>query len=222
MATPTPGKPVTRGKRSGAQRAATSDARGRILEVAKGLFAAKGYAGVSMREIAAASQLTLPTLYHHFGDKRGLFLACRGAVLGDAAAQVRAALDHVDAFAETFEVAGHLERDGSAAEDDETLGQLRRVEDLDGLPPEWFEFCHLCDAPGEIPADVEKMTHILRAARSYVGEGGINPAATLAHLPPLIYSIELPNEREEVERGAEGHARRCLETAKAYFAQPAA
>ena len=97
-----------------------------------------------------------------------------------------------------------------------------RVEDLDGLPPEWFEFCHLCDAPGEIPADVEKMTHILRAARSYVGEGGINPAATLAHLPPLIYSIELPNEREEVERGAEGHARRCLETAKAYFAQPAA
>lgn len=93
MATPTPGKPVTRGKRSGAQRAATSDARGRILEVAKGLFAAKGYAGVSMREIAAASQLTLPTLYHHFGDKRGLFLACRGAVLGDAAAQVRAALE---------------------------------------------------------------------------------------------------------------------------------
>ena len=48
-----------------------------------------------------------------------------------------------------------------------------KVEDLDGLPAKWFNFCHLCDAPGDIPTDVEEMTHILRAARSYVGEGGI-------------------------------------------------
>lgn len=93
-----------------------------------------------------------------------------------------------------------------------------RPEDLDGLPAQWFDFCHLCDAPGEIPADLDAMVHILRAARSYVGEGGIDPGRILRHLPPVVYSIELPNEAEEAARGPEGHARRCLETAKAYVA----
>jgi len=98
-----------------------------------------------------------------------------------------------------------------------------KVEDLDALPAQWFDFCHLCDAPGEIPADPEEMTHILRAARSYVGEGGIDPAHILGHLPPVVYSIELPNVAEEARRGPEGHARRCLDTAKAYFtSHPAA
>jgi len=95
----TPGKPTTRSKRTPKAKrpVSTSDARARILEVATGRFATKGFAGVSMREIAAGCQLTLPTLYHHFGHKRGLFLACRAAVLGDAAAQVRAALAGGDA-----------------------------------------------------------------------------------------------------------------------------
>jgi len=39
----------------------------------------------------------------------------------------------------------------------------------------------------------------------------------------MVYSIELPNLAEEARRGPEGHARRCLDTAKAYFAaHPAA
>lgn len=99
MPTPIPGKPTTRRKRrpEAPRPAATSDTRARILEVAKSRFAIKGFAGVSMREIATACQLTLPTLYHYFGHKRGLFLACRAAVLDDAAAQVRAALAGNDA-----------------------------------------------------------------------------------------------------------------------------
>ncbi|MGV1008599.1 MAG: sugar phosphate isomerase/epimerase family protein [Dermatophilaceae bacterium] len=93
-----------------------------------------------------------------------------------------------------------------------------KAEDLDGLPAEWFNFCHLCDAPGDIPSDVDEMTHILRAARSYVGEGGIPVADYVHHMPEMVYSIELPNDDRVAQYGAAEHAARCLATAKTYFA----
>lgn len=93
-----------------------------------------------------------------------------------------------------------------------------RVEDLDGLPREWFHFAHLCDAPAEIPADRAEMTRVLREARLYVGEGGIDIAGILNRLPEMVYSIELPNLARAKEMGYAEHAFRCLESAKAYAA----
>jgi AcrR family transcriptional regulator len=46
-----------------------------ILRAALGLFAARGFDAVSVREVASAARITMPTLYHHFGDKRSLYLA---------------------------------------------------------------------------------------------------------------------------------------------------
>ena len=88
--------------------------------------------------------------------------------------------------------------------------------ELQKLPKEWFRFAHLCDAPGPIPADRDEMTRILREERSYVGEGGIDVAGILGAMPPIPYSIELPNLKRVAEYGYEAHARRCLESAKAY------
>lgn len=93
-----------------------------------------------------------------------------------------------------------------------------RVEDLDGLPAEWFHFAHLCDAPTEMPADPEEMTRIMREGRLYVGEGGVDIAGILNRLPPMVYSIELPNLARVREMGYAEHAFRCLESAKAYAA----
>ncbi len=93
-----------------------------------------------------------------------------------------------------------------------------KVEDLDGLPPEWFHFGHLCDAPGEIPSERDEMTRILREARLYVGEGGVDVAGIFNRLPEMVYSIELPNLARVKELGYAEHAFRCLETAKAYLA----
>jgi TetR/AcrR family transcriptional regulator len=45
-----------------------------ILEMATGLFARKGFDGVSVRDVARAAGVTLPTIYHYFGDKRSLYL----------------------------------------------------------------------------------------------------------------------------------------------------
>jgi AcrR family transcriptional regulator len=51
--------------------------REHVLEVAIDLFASRGFDGVSIRDIAAITGATLPTIYYHFGDKRSLYLeAC--------------------------------------------------------------------------------------------------------------------------------------------------
>ncbi|MGR9072892.1 MAG: TetR/AcrR family transcriptional regulator [Gammaproteobacteria bacterium] len=46
----------------------------RILKKALPLFAKKGYAGVSMRDLAKAVNFGVSALYHHFPDKKTLYL----------------------------------------------------------------------------------------------------------------------------------------------------
>lgn len=48
--------------------------REEILRQATRLFAEKGYAGASIRELTENTGLTRPTIYYHFGGKRGLYL----------------------------------------------------------------------------------------------------------------------------------------------------
>jgi len=92
-----------------------------------------------------------------------------------------------------------------------------RLADLDEIPAGLFSVVQICDAPGPIPTERDEMTRIIREGRSYLGEGGIHPAVILERLPPVVYSIELPNSAAVARWGAEGHARRCLETARSYL-----
>ncbi|MDX6602079.1 MAG: hypothetical protein QOF13_1281 [Solirubrobacterales bacterium] len=46
------------------------------LLVAHGLFADRGYAAVTMDEVAAALGVTKPLLYNYFGNKEQLYIAC--------------------------------------------------------------------------------------------------------------------------------------------------
>ena len=48
---------------------------GRILEVASRMFAEKGFANVSVRDICRDSGTTAPVIYYYFGSKKGLFEA---------------------------------------------------------------------------------------------------------------------------------------------------
>jgi TetR/AcrR family transcriptional regulator len=50
------------------------DCRDRILFAAAKLFADKGFAAASVREIVEAAGVTKPTLYYHFKDKADLYL----------------------------------------------------------------------------------------------------------------------------------------------------
>jgi AcrR family transcriptional regulator len=47
-----------------------------VLSTAHDLFAARGYAAVTMGEIAAAVGVTKPLLYTYFGNKERLYIAC--------------------------------------------------------------------------------------------------------------------------------------------------
>jgi AcrR family transcriptional regulator len=47
-----------------------------MLDTARALFAARGYADVTMDEVARAVGVTKPLLYAYYGNKEQLFLAC--------------------------------------------------------------------------------------------------------------------------------------------------
>jgi AcrR family transcriptional regulator len=59
-----------RGRRPG-----SPDTRAAILAEARGLFAAKGYAGTSVRAVASAAGVDASLVHHYFGTKDDLFLA---------------------------------------------------------------------------------------------------------------------------------------------------
>lgn len=63
------------------------EVRERLLEAAVTLFATRGYAATSTREIVAAAGVTKPVLYYYFRSKEGIFRAIfedAGRVVSDA------------------------------------------------------------------------------------------------------------------------------------------
>lgn len=63
------------------------------------------------------------------------------------------------------------------------------------------------------------MLFTAREGRLHPGEGVTDLAGMVGALSGLPLSIELPNLARIKELGVKGHAARCLETAKAYFAK---
>lgn len=73
--------------RSAASRASRSDgaeARSRLLHAALALFAEKGFAKTSTREIAAAAGTNIASISYYFGDKAGLYAATFTEPMGGA------------------------------------------------------------------------------------------------------------------------------------------
>jgi AcrR family transcriptional regulator len=65
------------------KRLSSAQRRSKIFSASVGLFAARGYDGVSMDEIAAAAGVTKPVLYDHFQSKQALFEAVLAAIRDD-------------------------------------------------------------------------------------------------------------------------------------------
>jgi AcrR family transcriptional regulator len=64
--------------------------RERLVAAARKLFAARGYADVSVDEVAAAAGLTKGAVYYQFADKTDLFRAACESVLDNIMAEVSA------------------------------------------------------------------------------------------------------------------------------------
>ena len=85
-----PGKPKGKADRT----------RERILAAAVKEFAAKGYSGARVDAICRASRANPRMLYHHFGDKAGLYVAVLEQVIGDLRREeLKLQVDHVEPLA---------------------------------------------------------------------------------------------------------------------------
>ena len=88
------------------------------------------------------------------------------------------------------------------------------IDQLAALPPEWFRFVQLCDAPAEAAPTVEGVIHTARSARSLPGYGHLPLGNLLEHLPAGPYSLEVPNDVLRGELGTTEYARLVLATAR--------
>lgn len=63
-------------RRKGRPTGAGVDGQERILLAARNLFADNGFAGTTLRAVAADAGVDVALIAHHFGNKQGLFVAC--------------------------------------------------------------------------------------------------------------------------------------------------
>jgi AcrR family transcriptional regulator len=69
------------------------DLKARLLLSALSHFAAKGYDGVQVKEVAEEAGVSKPTLYYHFGSKEGLFRQLCLVALTSMAARIQAMVE---------------------------------------------------------------------------------------------------------------------------------
>lgn len=72
---------------------AGGDLKARLLLSALSHFAAKGYDGVQVKEVAEEAGVSKPTLYYHFGSKEGLFRQLCLVALAAMAVRIQAMVD---------------------------------------------------------------------------------------------------------------------------------
>jgi TetR/AcrR family transcriptional regulator len=65
----------SRTRRPGRPAGGDASVRGALLESARGLFLARGFGSVTIRQIAAAAGSSPAAIHYHFGDKLGLYRA---------------------------------------------------------------------------------------------------------------------------------------------------
>jgi AcrR family transcriptional regulator len=108
-----PGRPRQQGQESG---------RERLLKIARQEFARKGYAATSVEELVSMADVTSPTLYHHFGNKLGLFTATARDVYDRTLTAFRAAVQEDATFAQAVDAI--IDVSASLMRDEPTLAMM--------------------------------------------------------------------------------------------------
>jgi AcrR family transcriptional regulator len=71
-------------KREAREQSSKDSVRQRLLAAATDLFARKGYAATTVREIVASARVTKPVLYYYFKNKEGIYLELMRETFGKA------------------------------------------------------------------------------------------------------------------------------------------
>jgi AcrR family transcriptional regulator len=162
-----------------------------MLETAHALFAERGYADVTMDEVAAAVGVTKPLLYNYFGNKERLYVACMTPAADAMTTAIVDAVKDAETPGEALASAIHAffsfldaDREGWRVLFDETLpGRVAAYRDrMAGL---------IADALDSEPA-VEPLTVAVLGAAEALGRWWLRteamPAAEAAEL--LIRTLE--------------------------------
>jgi sugar phosphate isomerase/epimerase len=92
------------------------------------------------------------------------------------------------------------------------------IEALRALPPTWFRFAQVCDAPANAPETTAALIHAARHERLFLGDGGLDVRGILSALPPGIpYSLEIPMTTLGRTLGPELRAHLALLSARRYL-----
>jgi sugar phosphate isomerase/epimerase/4-hydroxyphenylpyruvate dioxygenase-like putative hemolysin len=92
------------------------------------------------------------------------------------------------------------------------------VDDLRELPPQWFHYVHVCDAPGAIPGTTAELIHTARFERLFPGEGDIDILGILSALPAGIpYALEIPRAELVAQVGAKEHTRLAISATRRHL-----
>jgi AcrR family transcriptional regulator len=64
---------TSKGKRAARSRMTSAERREQLIDIARRLFAERGFEGTSIEEIAHRAEVSKPVVYEHFGGKEGLY-----------------------------------------------------------------------------------------------------------------------------------------------------
>ncbi len=173
------------------------------LGAAHDLFAERGYAAVTMDEIAAAAGVTNPLLYNYFGNKERLYLACMEPAAEALLATVLEAVERTSTPTEALRSGMHaffafLDEDRAAWRVlfDETLpvsGEISvRVEGYRERLAELVVRAILTQTPTRPRAEVEALSTLIMGAAEALGRWWLRTEAIPAHEAAelLITTIE--------------------------------
>ena len=94
------------------------------------------------------------------------------------------------------------------------------LDELDHLPAQWLNYVHIADDRTDVPTTLEEARRTMREERLYPGEGAVDIAGILRHLPDsVICAIELPHRVRQRELGAARFAQECLDRTKRYLSE---
>ncbi|MGW6566532.1 TetR/AcrR family transcriptional regulator [Streptomyces sp. NPDC054975] len=146
------GSSETKPRRGRRVRMTGAERREQLLDIGRTLFAAKGFEGTSVEEIAAKAGVSKPVVYEHFGGKEGLYAVVvdremrqlldmvTGALTAGHPRELLeqaafALLDYIERYTDGFRI---LVRDSPVAQSTGTFASLisdiaTQVEDILGL-----------------------------------------------------------------------------------------
>jgi AcrR family transcriptional regulator len=78
---------------SGSTRMTGAQRRTQLVDIARSVFAERGYDGTSIEEIAARAHVSKPVVYEHFGGKEGLYAVVVDREMGLLLGRFEAALE---------------------------------------------------------------------------------------------------------------------------------